>query len=233
MFELLNERCDTWDVSDPAQEPTDSPAEVPWYHWIWVVPAAMALRLWLATLRVHSNVRHIDDTAGPVVILLWHDKLFTSSLIANRHFSRRITALISTSKDGAWLVAFFRVMGLTAVRGSSNKRGAAALIALTRSMRKGNNAGITPDGPKGPVYKFKTGAIALARLTRSPFVVMGIHYQRCWRLRSWDNFALPVPFSRVDVEFVQEPAPHQDEADEAIAQRLENSLNRTSGVAAS
>ena len=158
----------------------------------------MGLRLWLATLRVHSNVRRIDDTAGPVVILLWHDKLFTSSLIANRHFSRRITALISTSKDGAWLVAFFRVMGLTAVRGSSNKRGAAALIALTRSMRKGNNAGITPDGPKGPVYKFKTGAIALARLTRSPFVVMGIHYQRCWRLRSWDNFALPVPFSRVD-----------------------------------
>jgi lysophospholipid acyltransferase (LPLAT)-like uncharacterized protein len=217
-------------VPDRPKDLPDSPAVVPWYHWVWVIPAAMILRLWLATLRVHSNVKSIDDRAGPVVILLWHDKLFTSSLIANHHFSRPITALISTSKDGAWLVAFFRVMGLTAVRGSSNKRGAAALIALTRTMRRGNHTGITPDGPKGPAYKFKTGAIALARLTHSPFVILGIQYRHCWRLRSWDRFALPMPFSRVDVQLIQEPTPSPDEADETIAQRLERSLNETSGV---
>lgn len=215
-------------MSDAPREPADAPAVVPWYHWAWVVPVALFLRLWLATLRFRCNVDRLDDSAGPVVLLLWHDKLFVSSWIANRYFSRPVTALISTSKDGAWLVAFFKFMGITAVRGSSNRRGAAALITLTRSMRAGNHAGITPDGPKGPALEFKAGAISLARLTRSPFVVMGIRYHSCWRMRSWDRFAMPVPFSRVDVTLLREPTPAESEADEAIAARLQARLNETS-----
>lgn len=215
-------------MSDAPREPADAPAVVPWYHWAWVVPVALFLRLWLATLRFRCNVDRLDDSAGPVVLLLWHDKLFVSSWIANRYFSRPVTALISTSKDGAWLVAFFKFMGITAVRGSSNRRGAAALITLTRSMRAGNHAGITPDGPKGPALEFKAGAISLARLTRSPFVVMGIRYHSCWRMRSWDRFAMPVPFSRVDVTLLREPTPADSEADEAIASRLQARLNETS-----
>jgi lysophospholipid acyltransferase (LPLAT)-like uncharacterized protein len=201
---------------------------VPWYHWVWVVPVALFLRLWLATLRFRCNVARIDDSPGPSVLLLWHDKLFVSSWIANRYFARPVTALISTSKDGAWLVAFFKLMGIAAVRGSSNRRGAAALITLTRAMRAGNHAGITPDGPKGPALEFKAGAVSLARLTRSPFVVMGIRYHACWRMRSWDRFALPVPFSRVDVTLLREPAPAEGETDEVVAARLQARLNETS-----
>jgi lysophospholipid acyltransferase (LPLAT)-like uncharacterized protein len=189
---------------------------------------ALFLRVWLATLRFRCNVERIDDSEGPVVLLLWHDKLFVSSWIANRYFARPVTALISTSKDGAWLVAFFKFMGITAVRGSSNRRGAAALITLTRSMRAGNHTGITPDGPKGPALEFKTGAVSLARLTRSPFVVMGIRYHACWRMRSWDRFALPVPFSKVEVTLLREPKPTEDETDEVLASRLQALLNETS-----
>ncbi len=189
---------------------------------------ALFLRLWLATLRFRCNVERIDDAEGPTVLLLWHDKLFVSSWIANRYFTRPVTALISTSKDGAWLVAFFRFMGITAVRGSSNRRGAAALMTLTRSMRAGNHTGITPDGPKGPALEFKSGAVSLARLTRSPFVVMGIRYHACWRMRSWDRFAMPFPFSKVEVTLLREPTPVDGEADEAIAARLKVLLNETS-----
>lgn len=210
------------------RDPADAPAVVPWYHWVWVVPVALFLRLWLATLRFRCDVDKVDDKDGPAVLLLWHDKLFVSSWIANRYFSRPVTALISTSKDGAWLVAFFRLMGITAVRGSSNRRGAAALITLTRSMRAGNHAGITPDGPKGPALVFKPGAVSLARLTRRPLVVMGIRFHACWRMRSWDRFALPVPFSRVDVTFIHEPTPAEGEDDAAISARLESRLNETS-----
>lgn len=189
---------------------------------------ALFLRLWLATLRFRCNVERIDDSEGPVVLLLWHDKLFVSSWIANRYFKRPVTALISTSKDGAWLVAFFKFMGITAVRGSSNRRGAAALITLTRSMRAGSHAGITPDGPKGPALEFKSGAVSLARLTRSPFVVMGIRYHSCWRMQSWDRFALPVPFSKVEVTLLCESKPTEGETDEAVASRLQARLNETS-----
>lgn len=211
-----------------APDSPDTPAVVPWYHWAWVVPVAWLLRLWLATLRFQCNVERFEDQAGGSVLLLWHDKLFVSSYITNRYFSRPVTALISTSKDGGWLVAFFKIMGVAAVRGSSSRRGAAALITLTRAVRAGHHAGITPDGPKGPALIFKPGAISLARLTRSSFVIMGIRYHACWRMRSWDRFGLPYPFSKVEVTLLSESAPGASETDEAVVVRLQARLNETS-----
>jgi len=189
----------------------------------------LLLRLWLATLRFRCNVEQVDDAEGPYVLLLWHDKLLVSSWIANRYFRRPVSALISTSKDGAWLVAFFKLMGITAVRGSSNRRGAAALIALTRAMRDGLHAGITPDGPKGPALVFKPGAVSLSRLSRRPFLLLGIRYDSCHRLGSWDRFALPMPFSRVELTLVREPMPAEGESDEAVSARLQARLREVSG----
>ena len=209
----------------------DAPFVVPWYHWIWVAPVSLLLRLWLATLRFRCNVEQVDDAEGPYVLLLWHDKLLVSSWIANRYFRRPVSALISTSKDGAWLVAFFKLMGITAVRGSSNRRGAAALIALTRAMRDGLHAGITPDGPKGPALVFKPGAVSLSRLSRRPFLLLGIRYDSCHRLGSWDRFALPMPFSRVELTLVREPMPAEGESDEAVSARLQARLREISGDA--
>lgn len=214
----------------PANRPEtpDDPFLVPWYHWLWVAPLALLLRLWLSTLRFRGDNRYLDDADGPSVLLLWHDKLFIAPLIAQRCFRRRVSALISTSKDGAWLVAFFRLMGITAVRGSSNRRGAAALIALTRAMRAGHHAGITPDGPKGPALIFKPGAVALSRLTGRPFLLLGIRYASCFRFGSWDRFAMPLPFSRVDLAVVREAVPAEGEADEAVAARLQARLRAVS-----
>jgi len=218
-------------VPENRPESPDAPFVVPWYHWIWVAPVSLLLRLWLATLRFRCNVEQVDDAEGPYVLLLWHDKLLVSSWIANRYFRRPVSALISTSKDGAWLVAFFKLMGITAVRGSSNRRGAAALIALTRAMRDGLHAGITPDGPKGPALVFKPGAVSLSRLSRRPFLLLGIRYDSCHRLGSWDRFALPMPFSRVELTLVREPMPAEGESDEAVSARLQARLREVSGDA--
>lgn len=202
---------------------------VPWYHWLWVAPLALLLRLWLATLRIHANRPAIDDAEGGRIIVLWHDRLFVSGLVARGHFRRPINALISTSKDGGWLVAFFRLLGLKAVRGSSSKRGAAALMTLTRVVRAGEHAGVTPDGPKGPARVCKPGVVALAKLTGRPIILMGLDYANCWRLRNWDRFALPLPFSRVDVRFEDMPCPARDEEDGVVASRIQERLNALSG----
>ena len=216
-------------MSDPASALPETPAVVPWYHWLWVAPFALLLRLWLATLRVRSNRSVVDDADGGRIIVLWHDRLFVSGLVAQLYFKRPINALISTSKDGGWLVAFFRLMGLKAVRGSSSKRGAAALMTLTRVVRAGEHAGITPDGPKGPARVCKTGPVSLAKLTGRPIILMGLDYVRCWRLRNWDRFALPLPFSRVEVTFEDFPVPSREDDDSAVAARIGERLNALSG----
>ena len=216
-------------MSDPAPALPETPAVVPWYHWLWVAPFALVLRLWLATLRIRSNRPLVDDADGGRIIVLWHDRLFVSGLVGRRFFRRPINALISTSKDGGWLVAFFRLMGLKAVRGSSSKRGAAALMTLTRVVRAGEHAGITPDGPKGPARVCKTGVVGLAKLTGRPIILMGLDYACCWRLRNWDRFALPLPFSRVDVTFEDFPGPRREDDDAEVALRIQARLNALSG----
>lgn len=208
----------------------ETPVEVAWYHWLWVWLVALILRLWLATLRIHANMPRVEDRDGPYVVLLWHDRLFTSSLVANLYLGRPVTALISTSKDGGWLVAFFRLMGIKAVRGSSSKRGAAALVSLTRAVRSGDHAGVTPDGPKGPRREFKAGAVSLAKLTGRPFLIMGMNFRSAWTLRSWDQFALPKPFSRVDVTFEVIPCPTREADDTVVASQLQTRLNELSGA---
>lgn len=183
-------------------EPADRPVTVAWWHWLWVAPVALTFRVWLATLRMRVTEpaggleRHIG---GNAVLVLWHDRLFFAPVISQRLLERPVCALISASKDGGWLEAFYRMMGIRSVRGSSSRRGAEALVGLARAMRAGAHAGVTPDGPKGPRRVFKPGVLALARISRRPVVLLGIRYHRAWRLRSWDRFALPVPFSRVDV----------------------------------
>lgn len=215
-------------MSNPAESP-DSPATVPWWHWLWVAPLALLLRLWLATLRVRATrERQVEDACGGnAVLLLWHDRLFFAPLIGQRHTRLPICALISASKDGGWLTAFYRLMGIRSVRGSSHRRGTEALVALARATRAGAHAGVTPDGPRGPRREIKPGAIALARLAKRPIVLLGIRYHSAWRLRSWDRFALPTPFSRVDLTL--ETVGAVDEADPAALRALGERLDALSG----
>ena len=203
----------------------DTPQVVPWYHWIWVFPFALFLRLWLATLRVQCSVPKVDDREGPYIIALWHDRLFLASLVGNRFFGRPIAALISASRDGGWLVAFFKLMGIHAVRGSSSRRGTEALIALTKAVRQGHHAGITPDGPKGPRRVCKLGLVSLAKLTERPILILGIRFHRAIYLKSWDRFGLPLPFSKVEVTFVPLPPVDRTQSDETIAREVEQKLN--------
>ena len=74
-------------------------------------------------------------------------------------------ALVSASQDGAWLTAFFSLVGLRTVRGSSSRFGREAANELVEIMRAGRDIGITPDGPRGPRYEIKPGAIIVPRRT--------------------------------------------------------------------
>jgi lysophospholipid acyltransferase (LPLAT)-like uncharacterized protein len=64
-------------------------------------------------------------------------------------------------------------------------------------QRAGHDIGITPDGPRGPCYELKAGAIIIPRRSGAPVLLIGGEFESAWRLKSWDRFYLPKPFSRV------------------------------------
>lgn len=170
-----------------------------------------------------ANYTKRDET---VAMVLWHNRLFLAAEIFRRYrHPKPMYALVSASQDGAWLTAFFSLIGLQAVRGSSNNLGREAATALVGVMRAGGDVGITPDGPRGPIYQFKPGALIVARLTRTPLLLIGADFEAAWRLRkAWDGFYLPKPFSRVRMRCELVPVEALADRDAAVA-RLQARLN--------
>jgi lysophospholipid acyltransferase (LPLAT)-like uncharacterized protein len=172
-------------------------------------PLGLLMHVWGRSLHLEASpealrsLRKIDE---PVAFTLWHNRLFITAEIFRRYRQGRpIYGLVSPSKDGAWLEAFFSLIGIRAVRGSSHKLGREAVTALIEVMRAGNDVGITPDGPRGPIYEFKAGCLIVARRVQAPLLLLGCAYESSWQLRSWDRFHLPRPFSRVRIYCAEVP----------------------------
>lgn len=164
--------------------------------------ASWIVRALIFTLRIR-----IDDRAGvtkgphpPVIWLFWHNRLLMVPYLSERYLPHRPgTAMTSASKDGEILAAFLEKFNILASRGSSSRRGVAALVGLVRALRNGREVAITPDGPRGPRYVMNPGVVTLAQSTGAKVMPIRIHYSRCWRLKSWDAFMIPKPFSRVEI----------------------------------
>ena len=193
---------------------------------IW--PLAAAVRLWLSTIRFEmpaGDLRTITLLGEPTLFILWHNRLFMTSEIFRRYRKGHpVHGLVSASKDGAWLAAYFAAAGMRVVRGSSSRMGREAASALVEVLRSGSDVGITPDGPRGPCYEMKPGAVIVARRARTRVVLAGMAFESAWRLSSWDGFYLPRPFSRARLRFEEVPAEALIDRDEAV-RRLGARLN--------
>ena len=153
----------------------------------------------------------------PMIWAFWHNSLFAVTLGYRKFLpSRRGVVLTSASKDGAILAAAFKRFGVDAVRGSSSRRGAAALLGLVDWVGRGLDVAITPDGPRGPRCELQPGIIKLAQVTGAPILPIRAVYHRAWELKTWDRFIIPYPFSRVDIVFEELQEVAQDGGDEGL-----------------
>lgn len=190
-------------------------------------PLGLLVRLWARTLRLEIDPeerRAFERKDEPLAFVLWHNRLFMVAEFYRRYRGGRpVYGLVSASRDGAWLAAFFSLAGLRAVRGSSSQHARAAARSLIEVLRAGNDIGITPDGPRGPCYDFKPGALIVVRQSGATMLLLGASFSSAWRVKSWDGFYLPKPFSRVKVRCVRQAAqdlPGRDEAARILQERL-------------
>lgn len=190
--------------------PTASINEVTGWRWLLLWLLAAVLRIWGRTLRFEADaatIERLTKSDEPVAVVLWHNRLFLSAEFFRRYRTRRrVYGLVSASKDGAWLAAFYRLIGIEPVRGSSSNFGREAARVLIDVMRQGHDIGITPDGPRGPMYTVEPGVLVVTRRLGAPMVLMGAEFTRAWRLKSWDRFYVPVPFSRIRTHSAVLPA---------------------------
>lgn len=170
---------------------------------------AFLLRLLALTLRnrwVDRSGFFGNPPPGPAIYCIWHNRLALSmhiyyGYIHQRNRSAGLAAMVSASRDGAFLAGVLQRFGVHPVRGSTSRRGPQALRELTTLARRDFDLAITPDGPRGPCYIVQDGVIALAQLTGRPIIPLSYHAG--WKIsaKSWDRFQIPLPFSRVDCTF--------------------------------
>lgn len=186
-----------------ASPPRRSVQQISWWRYLLLLPVSWLVRAWCATLRFEISEQEqtlLSYRAQPIILATWHNRLFIASEVCRRYRrQQRLVALVSASKDGAWLTAIFKLMGIEAARGSSSWRGMQALREMLAARQTGADIGITPDGPRGPCYDLKPGVVLLARLSHAPMILYCGRFRSAWRLRSWDQFYIPKPFSIVEI----------------------------------
>ena len=159
---------------------------------------AWGLRLWMGTLRFRyyplgEDVNpHQKDLKNRYIYAIWHENI----LLPVHLYSRaKVWVLISRHADGQLLTELGRHLRLRLVRGSTSRGGIRALRELLRVGVRAHLA-ITPDGPRGPRRQVQEGLIYMASRAGLQIIPTGFGYERPWRLRSWDRFAIPRPWCR-------------------------------------
>lgn len=170
--------------------------------------AAALARFVFSTIRLRVTDRSgflTNPPEGPRILVFWHNRIPAISAgflryYPKHHPSRKgVSVLTSPSKDGDILSGVMARLGMGSVRGSSSRRGATAMRELVTLLESGVDLAITPDGPRGPKYSLGPGAVFLSQKTGVPILPLHARYHHAIRLKTWDNFAIPLPFSRIDL----------------------------------
>jgi lysophospholipid acyltransferase (LPLAT)-like uncharacterized protein len=197
-----------------------------------IVPRLTALVLALIGMTLRFEIL-AEEGAVPAtppakgIFCFWH----RCTLPCGWYFRKfRCSILISQSFDGELIARTLGLLGYNSVRGSSSRGGAAGLLALQGVLEQGLPVVFTADGPRGPIYQTKIGPVKLSQMTGEEMGSFYLLPERAWVMRSWDEFLIPKPFSRVAVSWaraVAASAPGDSaEALEMKRQELNDALER-------
>ncbi len=229
--------------SSPGRLPRKSGVIVPhkpkWHQRAGAFLMFVSLRVLMITVRCRFRERSeffAPNAPGPAIFCFWHNRLASCIKIYEDHrkphtSGRGMAALISASRDGAFLAGILERFGVQPVRGSTSRRGPQALLELTTWAERGYDLTITPDGPRGPCYVVQHGAMSLAQVTGLPIVPVAFNVG--WKLcvKSWDRFQIPLPFACCEVvvgRVMRVPVEASDAERESLRQQLEAELRAIS-----
>jgi len=158
----------------------------------------LVLWLWAKTTRMkilgEEDYLELRAQEKPVIFLVWHGRIF----IVPYFFRRRdIMPLISPSEDGEIAARIMSKWGYHNLRGSGSHAIIKVWNEMKRELQNGGELIIVPDGPRGPNRKVKLGGLKLAQETGAILVPFTFSTSRKKFLKSWDNFLIFYPFSKV------------------------------------
>jgi lysophospholipid acyltransferase (LPLAT)-like uncharacterized protein len=196
------------------------------------------IRLWWRSARVVRVVgeEHLDavlERHPSFLPVYWHQHhLFCAQYLLAQQRTRALRTgfLISPSLDGELGAMIMRRLGGHVIRGSSTRTGALAMKEYFQAlMRERVSPVLNPDGPRGPRFRCKPGAILLAQMSGREIVPLAYAASHAW-LVHWDKFVLPWPGARIAIAIgapLTVPRGTSAAGLEAIQHDLESRLHET------
>jgi lysophospholipid acyltransferase (LPLAT)-like uncharacterized protein len=184
----------------------------------------LLLQLWRHSVRTEVQGAECFDEHPSAVLASWHGRMQGPLFCVA---GRSVLTMASQSLDGEMATQAVARLGLTAARGSTGKGGVRALELLQQWIEEGRGqyAGLTVDGPRGPLARARRGAVELARRLAVPIIPCSFSARPHWMLRSWDRMVIAPPFSRMVVGFGPALTVAAEEPAAEACARLEHRLD--------
>jgi len=197
------------------------------YLEIKIVPFLLQLFvrfIYLTNKKVYHTTKNIAENEN-FIVAMWHgDLLMQPFNYQNFKPKGTVKAIISEHRDGEAIRKTVEFLGIGSLAGSSTRGGAKALIGAIKSIKKGVDVAITPDGPKGPIFSVADGVVVISQKTKAKILPFSAVPSKYWKMKSWDKFIIPKPFGQIDF-YVGEPIDVQnmemEEAKKLIHNRMQ------------
>jgi lysophospholipid acyltransferase (LPLAT)-like uncharacterized protein len=167
----------------------------------FLIPPLLFVIMKLLWLTYRKNYHFIDELIeGQCMAVTWHAELLVAPQVYRKFRKHQKTsAIIAQHYDGELIARTFSFLQIAPLRGSSRRGAKAVLIAAIKALKGGDSVMVTPDGPKGPRYSMSDGAVSLALRSHLPLMVVNYNPSSYWKLKSWDQFIIPRPFSTLEI----------------------------------
>ena len=175
------------------------------------------------TVRIEYKNKELLNDGENYIFSLWHENLIGLFVVYT-----------TLNRDFVWLnhPAWYmkpvhinlRWMGTRKLAlGSSGNSGKEAMAQVNQWLKEGYSTVINPDGPGGPVRVLKDGVLNMSIATAVPVVPFKVTSTMSFTLPTWDKKRVPVPFSRVTVEY-GEPITVTESNKEEAREYLQSSM---------
>ena len=118
-------------------------------------------------------------------------------MIYLKRFFPNTIVISSTHRDSMILANVLKKYKFNFIKGSSTRGAKKVLKKMIAAYQAPDTLiAITNDGPKGPPRIAKEGSVILAHKMNANIIFMTGRASRFWKLKTWDSFVLPKPFSK-------------------------------------
>ncbi len=171
-----------------------------------------------------ENFRKLIGSNQPVLICVWHGFfIFPMNFLKNYYKETKIVS--STHPDSMVLAKVLNDYGFSLIKGSSTRGSKNVIKEMMRDLKDSNSIiAITNDGPKGPARVAKGGAISLAKKFNAKLVFISGRSSNYIKLKTWDSFIMPKPFSKNEVYINEINYPNDEIADD-IGKYISDKMN--------